>query len=145
MLVAKLAPTGIRIGSVEVIELAPCVPSNWLHGHQWIGSRPKIIYADFETAIHAAARSVCSAADIRGCHFHLGQPWWKNIQEAGLSKVYTKKKDEKEKHKKDDDEWLVQKLIFGLPFLEPEEVEEAFDELVAMKPVYDKSDEFFKY
>ncbi|KAF0725875.1 Uncharacterized protein FWK35_00024826 [Aphis craccivora] len=38
---------------------------------------PKIIYVDFEKAIHNAINRIWPTTLIRGCLFHLGQSWWK--------------------------------------------------------------------
>jgi len=44
-----------------------------------------------EQAIHAAVKSAWPATAIEGCRFHLGQAWFRIIQELGLTKVYRSK------------------------------------------------------
>lgn len=43
---------------------------------------------DFEIAIHSALTNVWSTIEIKGCRFHLGQSWWRKIQELSLSVKY---------------------------------------------------------
>lgn len=46
---------------------------------------PARVTADFEVAIHKAVREVFPETVIRGCRFHLGQSWFRKIQELGLA------------------------------------------------------------
>ena len=55
---------------------------------------PKIVYADFETAIHNAVKTVWPGLEVKACRFHLGQSWWRKMQSLGLSKQYGKKDSE---------------------------------------------------
>lgn len=48
---------------------------------------PKIITVDFEVAIHKAF----SAAVLRGCRFHLGQSWYRKIQNLELAAEHQQK------------------------------------------------------
>ncbi len=41
--------------------------------------KPNEIVADFETAIHTAARNIWPDVKIIGCRFHLTQSWWRKI------------------------------------------------------------------
>lgn len=77
---------------------------------------PRIVYADFERAIHAAIIQVFPYAKIKGCRFHLGQSWWRKIQKIGLAAEYSK----------DNDVGQYLRYIFGLPFLNPTDVGECF-------------------
>ena len=44
------------------------------------------MYTNFEIDIHSAIRGVFNGRFIiKGCRFHLGQSWWRKIQELGLS------------------------------------------------------------
>jgi hypothetical protein len=52
--------------------------------------KPEIIFVDFETAIHNAISDVCPDVKIMGCRFHLGQSWWRKIQQIGLTTEYSK-------------------------------------------------------
>jgi hypothetical protein len=74
--------------------------------------KPEIIFVDFETAIHNAISDVCPDVKIIGCRFHLGQSWWRKIQQIGLTTEYSKNNE------------IGQYLsyVFGLPFLNPEQV-----------------------
>lgn len=78
---------------------------------------PKCIVADFEQAIHGAISQVWPHCAITGCRFHLGQAWYRNIQKLGLSNDYQNPESEK-------GEWL--RYLFGLPFLDPEDVGDCF-------------------
>ncbi|KAJ4438040.1 hypothetical protein ANN_13979 [Periplaneta americana] len=42
------------------------------------------MYVDFELAIHTAAKLVFPSVKTRSCQFHLGQNWWKKIQNLHL-------------------------------------------------------------
>jgi len=66
---------------------------------------PKIVVADFEQAIHFAAKQVWPSIILVGCRFHLSQDWWRNIQSCGLQTEYKDPNSEIGK-------WLY--LIFGL-------------------------------
>ncbi|KAF0761697.1 Uncharacterized protein FWK35_00004110 [Aphis craccivora] len=43
---------------------------------------------DFEKAIHNVINRIWPTTLIRGCRFHLGQSWWRKIQELGLASDY---------------------------------------------------------
>ncbi|XP_025193415.1 uncharacterized protein LOC112601630 [Melanaphis sacchari] len=98
---------------------------------------PKTIYADFEKAIHNAVYAVWPEIDLRGCRFHLGQSWWRKIQDLKLSTFYRNKNSEIGR---------FLKYIFGLPFLTPDEVGDFFaSEMMGIKPVDRKIDLFLDY
>ncbi|GFG40094.1 hypothetical protein Cfor_10981, partial [Coptotermes formosanus] len=78
---------------------------------------PTVAYADFETAIHKAARTVWPGCEIKACCFHLGQSCWRKMQSLGLSKQYGQKDSEVSQF------W---KKVFGLSFLPPAEVGDCF-------------------
>lgn len=84
--------------------------------------KPKAVIIDFEKAIHTAATNVWDNAQIVGCRFHLGQAWWRKIQELGLSAEYANKDS-------DTGKWL--KYTFGLQYLDPCEVSECYVENLA--------------
>lgn len=97
---------------------------------------PTIIRADFELAIHTAIRRVLPSVKIAGCRFHLGQSWWKKIQELGLTSEY--------KRSSEIGQYL--RSFFGLSFLRPDEVLECFtDDLMAIQPDDDKVRIFTDY
>ena len=77
---------------------------------------PEIVYADFEVAIHTALLTVWPQINIKSCRFHLGQNWWRKIQNVGLSSDY----------KKNTTLGKYLENFFGLPFLPPNEVENCF-------------------
>ncbi|GFR81988.1 hypothetical protein ElyMa_000616400 [Elysia marginata] len=46
--------------------------------------KPTSLNLDFESAVHDYAREVWPTINIKGCLFHLGQNWWRQIQKLGL-------------------------------------------------------------
>lgn len=68
---------------------------------------PIRLYADFEKAINNAARHVWPSIEVKGCRFHLGQSWYRKIQQLGLSNAYKKN---------NTDVCNFLKLFFGLLF-----------------------------
>ncbi|KAF0701996.1 Uncharacterized protein FWK35_00035054 [Aphis craccivora] len=69
---------------------------------------------------------ICTVLYVFGCRFHLGQAWYRKIQNLGYAPQFNSAND-------DVGKWLVH--IFGLPFLNPEEVAECFtDYCMADKP-----------
>lgn len=97
---------------------------------------PKIIYVDFEKAIHNAINRIWPTTLIRGCRFHLGQSWWRKIQELGLASDYILNNE--------IGKYLT--LAFGLSFLEPHEVGDFFSfEMSAIQPDEHKTIEFANY
>lgn len=98
--------------------------------------RPSEIVVDFEKAIHTAAKNIWPQIKIIGCRFHLSQAWWRHIQKFGLSKDY--------KEGTEVGKWLG--YCFGLMFLNPEEVADAFVfSLLSIRPTNDKLTLFADY
>jgi len=86
---------------------------------------PKIIYADFEQAIHSALLIVFPNAIRKVCRFHLGQSIWK--QEKTEIEMFLK-------------------LFFGLLFLNPNDVDDCFtNEIIAIQPIDDRIHTFCDY
>ena len=80
---------------------------------------PTNIHVDFEVTMHSAIENLFPTTTIKCCRFHLGQSWWRKIQSLGLSTEYKDRANVEGK-------WL--KRCFGLHFLNPEDVEDAFIE-----------------
>lgn len=78
---------------------------------------PKNIVIDFEKAIHVGVLEVLPNVNIIGCRFHLAQAWWRKIQQLGLTLDY---RDEESTI----GNWI--RHLFGLTFLNPDEVGDCF-------------------
>lgn len=92
---------------------------------------PLEVFIDFESAIHTAVEEVFPGSRIRGCRFHLGQSWWRKIQELGLTRVYRAQPNTPESY--------FLKNFFGLPFLKPEDVLDCFtDDFMPIFPAEDE-------
>lgn len=77
------------------------------------------IHLDFEERMHTVIRELYPNVVIKSCRFHLGQSWWRKIQNLGLAKEYKRYGSEISK-------WLIH--FFGLAFLDPEDVSDSFSE-----------------
>ncbi|KAF6199939.1 hypothetical protein GE061_006237 [Apolygus lucorum] len=121
---AKKTPTTIAQISHETMFKATIKESCELG----LSFTPEADVCDFEEAIHAAVKAVFPQAKITGCRFHLAQSWWRAIQRYGLSAQYKEKNNEV-------GEWL--KLVFGLPLLPPDQIEDSFvEDLMSVCPSY---------
>ena len=76
-----------------------------------------VLHLDFEIAVHEAVLSIWPNVLIKACQFHLGQAWYRKIQNLGLSGEY---KDPES----DIGKWL--KKFFGLSYLESVDVADCF-------------------
>ncbi|XP_025191995.1 uncharacterized protein LOC112592197 [Melanaphis sacchari] len=84
------------------------------------------LHLDFEVGAHEAAVEIFPQVNIIGCRYHLGQAWWRKINsESKLRNAYKNVDD-------DLGNWL--KMFFGLQFINHDEVEDAFVELIAVCP-----------
>jgi len=95
------------------------------------------MYADFEKSIHIGAKNVWPDIITKGCRFHLGQAWWRKVQNLGLSTHYC-----------DDVSEIVQflKNIFELPMLKEHDIEMSFTEdFMSIKPNDEKLNQFIDY
>ena len=98
---------------------------------------PTSMHVDFEPAMHNDVLSTFPNARIECCRFHLGQAWWRHIQKVGLSMEYRIKTSETGK-------WLSR--FFGLPFLPPDQVADAFaEDIKSDTPDSDKCSAFADY
>ena len=61
----------------------------------WCDCLSNSFYADFETAIPSAVRTMWPGCEFKTCRFHLGQKWWSKMESLGLSKQYIYKKKER--------------------------------------------------
>lgn len=88
--------------------------------------KPSQIVIDFEQAIHSSCSQVWNGAKILGCRFHLCQSWFRKIQELGLCKEYKSSNSAIGSYLR---------VLFGVQFLDPEEVEDFFNnELFYLMP-----------
>jgi len=53
---------------------------------------PRIIYADFETAIHSAVTTLWPNCGVKACRFHLGQSWWRKNKIFGTQQAVWKER-----------------------------------------------------
>lgn len=95
---------------------------------------PTSVVVDFETGIHTAMLTLWPHVQLIGCRFHLRQAWYRQIQGFGLQSTYQKStSDEGETVISEGGKWL--RYVFGLPFLSPHEVHDAFiSDLVPIRP-----------
>ena len=97
---------------------------------------PDNFHVDFEVSMHNAIKNTLTGTTIQGCQFHLGQAWFRQIQQLGLSVHYTDNNSELGK---------VLKCFFALPALNPSEISAAFSELTSLQQDNDAYDSFKKY
>ena len=117
------------------MELFSLLKSNIFEAYK-IEFYPKIIYVDFEKAIHNGIVQIWPNTEIKGCRFHLHQAWYRKIQSLGLTSEF--------KTDSEIGKWL--KHIFGLTYLNPKDVEDCFVfELMAYKPQNAILDKFADY
>ncbi|XP_068242338.1 uncharacterized protein [Palaemon carinicauda] len=97
---------------------------------------PESIHVDFEQAVINTLENLCPTSIIKCCKFHLGQSWWRKIQELGLSNDF--------KSGSENGKWL--KSFFGLSCLEPSDVEDSFvEDIMSIAPTDTKSVQFADY
>ncbi|CAC5392939.1 unnamed protein product [Mytilus coruscus] len=53
--------------------------------------KPQAIHVDFEQAMHNMILRMLPGSKLDCCRFHLGQNWWRKIQDLGLSTEYREK------------------------------------------------------
>lgn len=81
---------------------------------------PTDVTVDFEKAAINAINKAFPMAEIHGCRFHLGQSVYRHVQQVGLQSVY----------RSDPDFALQIRLLTALSFVPPENVVDAYDELM---------------
>ncbi|CAF1014859.1 unnamed protein product [Rotaria sordida] len=86
--------------------------------------KPDFVLTDFEKGSINAVKSEFPSAQSKGCHFHLGQSVYRQIQDAGLTKKYGT----------DENFSLLIRHIPALAFLSPSEIPDAFEEVKALLP-----------
>lgn len=96
---------------------------------------PVEMYSDFEKSILNSASKIWPEIKLSTCRFHLGQCWYRKIQNLGLTNVY--------KTDTLDGKWL--QYCFGLPFLYPLEVSDCFLDLMSEIPGEKKIQLFADY
>jgi len=77
---------------------------------------PETITIDFE---QAALNSISLTTAVHGCFFHFGQCLWRNLQSLGLQDWYLEPENS-----------LLVKTIQALAFVPPDDVIEAFQQLM---------------
>jgi len=83
-------------------------------------------FKDFEKTAHNAVLQIFPNCKIACCNFHLGQNWFRHIQQHKiLSSEYLNNDSEIGK-------WI--KYFFGLSYLPPEEFSDGFCDLMSMAP-----------
>jgi hypothetical protein len=78
---------------------------------------PRNILTDFELSAISAVSSTLPNSKLMCCRFHLGQSWWRKMQNIGLAVEYKQRGTQTSK-------WLTR--FFGLSLLPPHEVSDAF-------------------
>ena len=82
--------------------------------------QPSTITTDFEKPVMDAFKNVFGNTELQGCFFHLSQAIWRKIQSIGLTNSYVN----------DANSRLYCKLLAALAFLPPDEITQAFEELL---------------
>ena len=86
--------------------------------------KPEFVLTDFEKGAINAIISEFPNARSKGCHFHLGQFFYRQVQDAGLTQQYGA----------DENFSLLIRHISALAFLSPQEIPDAFDAVKALLP-----------
>ncbi|CAF1509331.1 unnamed protein product [Rotaria sordida] len=97
---------------------------NELADENELESKSDFVLTDFEKGSINAVKLEYSSAQSKGCHFHLGQSVYRQIQAAGLTTKYGT----------DQNFSLLIRHISALAFLSPLEIPDAFDELKVILP-----------
>lgn len=100
---------------------------NELCGSFNLSFKPDLIRTDFEISAHIAIKIVLPECKILGCKFHLGQSWYRK-----LNQDFPVLRNEYNNSESETGKWL--KMFFGLSFLPFAEVSDAFCELIEISP-----------
>lgn len=96
-----------------------------------------IFHSDFEKAAHLATMQIFPNCQLITCTFHLNQIWYRKIvKHKKLLKAYLNE---------DSEVGLWLKYFFGLSFLPPAEVGDAFTELLSIMPTENECIYFADY
>lgn len=76
---------------------------------------PTTVVTDFEIGMQNAVRIAWPGVELLACRFHITQAWYRKIQMLGLCREYQDRESE-------IGQWL--RHIFGLPYLDPADVED---------------------
>lgn len=91
---------------------------------------PTDVTIDFEKAAINAIQKAFPNAEIHCCRFHFGQSVFRHVQAVGLQRIY-----------QDDPDFAFQiKLLTALSFVPPDNVVQAFEELMDT-PFYNGDDD----
>ena len=94
---------------------------------QLVPNFPPKIMIDFEKAVMNSIKTNFPNCAISCCRFHLGQAWWRKIQNLGLTELFRDRSSE-------EGSWL--RSFFGLPCVDAASVSDVFvDVLMADAPV----------
>ena len=100
-------------------------------------TQPKLIHVDFELTMHTVLNNVFPVTNLKCCRFHLGQAWYRKMQNLGLSQDYNDSESAIGK-------WLKQS--FGLHFLDPTEIEDCFvEDYMASAPQDERCIKYAEY
>jgi hypothetical protein len=78
---------------------------------------PRLVLTDFEISAISSVQYVWPETELMCCRFHLGQSWFRQIQQLGLVQSYKDKNC-------DEGKWLTR--FFGLSLLSAADVQDAF-------------------
>ena len=113
------------LGSLKLSSIVqPCTDNGF-------NLKPDIVHVDFEESMMKGIRSIFPATNIKYCRFHLGQAWWRKIQNLGLANEY------KDSANSEIGKGLT--AFFGLAFLPYSDVENSFvEDFMSVAPEHQK-------
>ena len=97
--------------------------------------QPKLIHVYFELTMHTVLNDVFPVLNLKCCRFHLGQAWYRKMQNLGLSQDY-----------QDIEIGKCLKQSFGLHFFDPTEVEDCLvEDYMASAPQDERCIKYAEY